>query len=87
MNRQRSAIVELFVNGNTPSEIMKTLGIHKERRMFVYRTIQRYKDTGDTSDRSRSGRPISVTTQRMKNIVRFAFGGTLGDPSERCPLS
>ena len=49
---------------------MKTLGIRKERRMFMYRTIQRYKDTGDTSDRSRSGRPISVTTQRMQNIVR-----------------
>ena len=55
MNRQRSAIVELFVDRNTPSEIMKTLGIRKERRMFVYRTIQRYKVTGDTRDRSRSG--------------------------------
>ena len=38
---QSSAIVELFVNINTPSEIMKTLGIRKVRRMFVYRTIQR----------------------------------------------
>ena len=57
--------MELFVNGNTTSEIMKTLGIRKERCMFVYRTgYRRHRD------RSRSGRPISVTTQRMKNIIR-----------------
>ena len=55
----------------TPLEIMKTLGIRKERHMFVYSKLQRYKDTGDTRDRSRSGRPTSVTTRGMKNIVRF----------------
>lgn len=49
---------------------MKILNFPKSRRRFVYRTIKRYQETGSAFDKPRSGRPVTVTTTRMKNIVR-----------------
>ena len=70
MERQRSAIIELFVNGKRQCDIMKLLNIPKERRKFVYNTILRYRETGGVKDRCRSGLPITVTTSRMKKIIQ-----------------
>ena len=56
MERQRSAIIELFANGKRQCDIMKLLNIPKERRKFVYNTILRYRETGGVKDRCRSGR-------------------------------
>ncbi|KAI6658776.1 MhmaT1 transposase [Oopsacas minuta] len=70
MERQRSAIIELFVNGKRQCDIMISLNIPKERRKFVSSTIQRYLETGSVKDKSRSGRPITVTTTRIKKILR-----------------
>ena len=55
MERQRAAIIELFDSGNSPFAIIKTLNIEKGRRAFAYRTINRYKKTGEMKDRARSG--------------------------------
>ncbi|KAI6648165.1 MhmaT1 transposase [Oopsacas minuta] len=70
MERQQSAIIELFVNGKRQCDIMRSLNIPKERRKFVTSTIQRYLETGSVKDKSRSGLPITVTTTRMKKIIR-----------------
>ncbi|KAI6650052.1 hypothetical protein LOD99_10524 [Oopsacas minuta] len=40
------------------------------RRKLIYRTIKRYKDTGSTSDRQRSGRPTSATTTQKRKVIR-----------------
>ena len=69
MERERSAIIELFVKGNNPGEILKLLKMPKQGRKLIYRTIQRYKKTGGVKDMPRSGRPKSVTTPRLKKVV------------------
>ncbi|KAI6658330.1 hypothetical protein LOD99_11090 [Oopsacas minuta] len=70
MERQRSAIIELFMSGKRQCDIMRSLNIPKERRKCVYSTIQRYLETSNVKDKSRSRRPITVTTTRMKKIIR-----------------
>ena len=42
----------------------------KTRRKLIYRTIKRYRDTGSTSDRQRSGRPTSATTTQKRKVIR-----------------
>ena len=46
------------------------LNIAKGRRAFIYRTIKRYNETGDTNDKPRSGHPCSVRTAALKKRVR-----------------
>ena len=46
MELERSAIIELFKSGKTHKEILKLLDFPINRRKFVYRTIQRYNETG-----------------------------------------
>ena len=70
MEGKRAAIVELFLRGKTTGEILKIMKFEKSRRKFVYRTIQRYKKTRSIKDMQRSGRPKSVTTPRVKKLVR-----------------
>ncbi|KAI6648091.1 hypothetical protein LOD99_11900 [Oopsacas minuta] len=69
MERERSAIVELFTKGHPSREILKILKLPLNRRKFVYRTIRRYKDTGKVEDRARSGRPCSVTTPSLGKVI------------------
>ncbi|KAI6659436.1 hypothetical protein LOD99_10784 [Oopsacas minuta] len=45
------------------------LNIAKGRRAFIYRTMKRYNETGDTNDKPRSGRPCSVRTAALKERV------------------
>ena len=68
MERQRSAIIELFTNVKRQCDIMKLLNIPKERRKFVYNTILRYRETGGVKNRCKSGHPITVMTSRIKKI-------------------
>ena len=70
MELERSAIIELFKSGKTHKEILKLLDFPINRLKFVYRTIQRYNETGGVVDRSRSGRPRSVTTPTLRKVIR-----------------
>ena len=70
MDRERAAVIEIFSKGKSQGEILKLLQIPKSRGKFVYRTIQRYNKTGSVKDMPRSGRAKSVTTPRLKDIVR-----------------
>ena len=65
---ERSAIIELFKSEKTHKEILKLLDFPINRRKFVYRTIQRYNETG-VVDRSRSSRPRSVTTPTLRKVI------------------
>ena len=70
MDRERAAVIEIFSKGKSQGEILKLLQIPKSRGKFVYRTIQLYNKTGSVKDMPRSGRAKSVTTPRLKDIVR-----------------
>ena len=70
MEKERSAIVELFQKGKKQKEIMKLLKIPQTRRNFVIRTIKRFNETGGVMDRAKTGRPVSITTVKMRKVVR-----------------
>ncbi|KAI6653035.1 Tyrosine--tRNA ligase, cytoplasmic [Oopsacas minuta] len=40
------------------------------RRNFVIRTIKRFNETGGVMDRARTGRPVSITTVKMRKVVQ-----------------
>ncbi|KAI6648131.1 hypothetical protein LOD99_11944 [Oopsacas minuta] len=70
MDQDRSRIILLFEEGKSPSEIDKLLKFPNSRRKLIYRTIKPYTDTGGRNDKRRSGLPRSVTTQRLKKVLR-----------------
>ena len=69
MERLRSQVVSLFQTGFSASDILKRMKNENVNRMFVYRTIKRFKETQSIIDRPRSGRPRSARTPRLKNNV------------------
>ena len=66
MESKRSAVIQLFEAGNTKSQIVRLL---KTNKMFVFRTLSRYNDTGSIADRPRPGRPRTVRTFSVTNNV------------------
>ena len=68
MDQERLAIIEIFMKGNRPSKILTLLKMPKQKKKFVYRTIQRYRKIGSVNDMPRSGRPKS-TTLKLNKIV------------------
>jgi transposase len=66
----RSAIVALHQAGKRPMHILRDLKNLKVTRNLVFRTVNRFKDTGAIIDRPRSGRPTSVTTPGLIKAVR-----------------
>ena len=70
MQRERSAIVELFLKGYSQGAILRALKLPSSKRKLVCRTIRRWKETGGVEDRVRPGRPCSVTTPRLKKVVQ-----------------
>ena len=75
MEKERAAIVELFLKGKTQSDIMKLLKIPETRRKLIFRTIKLFNETGSLLDRPRSGRPVSVSTVRMRKINFLRVSG------------
>ena len=69
MESEKCAVVELYQTGKSATEILKGLNYSQSRRNFVYRTIQRYNETGSDKDRKRSGRPKSATTSSVKKKI------------------
>ncbi|KAI6654409.1 Transposase [Oopsacas minuta] len=66
----RSKIIALFEIGSSKKEIFQKLKNGKVSPKLIYRTIKRYKDTGNLSDKPRSDRPRPVRTPALKNKVR-----------------
>ncbi|KAI6656173.1 hypothetical protein LOD99_1506 [Oopsacas minuta] len=70
MKKNRMAIANINLQRKSKSIILKILNFPKSRRKLIYHTIKRYKDTGSTSDRQRSGRPTSATTTQKRKVIR-----------------
>jgi hypothetical protein len=69
MNSRRAAVIELYLGGKTPTEILKALSGRGVKRLFIYRTIKRYQETHTIEDRGRSGRPRTATAPRVVKTV------------------
>mgnify|MGYP002716655119 CR=1 FL=1 len=66
----RIAVLALFRCGKRAKDIFSTLKPLGISERFVFRTIARFKQTGETVDRVRSGRPRCVRTKEVVNAVR-----------------
>ena len=70
MEHKASAVVALHQTGKKTCEILtalKSLGIN---RMFIYRTIKRFKESGSIKKRHGAGRKVSATCSRNIKIIR-----------------
>jgi hypothetical protein len=67
---QKSGCAPTFSCWEKKSEIFEELKLSGVTRNFVYRTLNRFSETGSLRDRERSGRPKSVTSPNLKRIVR-----------------
>ena len=65
----RVAVIALHKVGTSPSDIFQTLKKLKISKMFIYRTIQRFVETGSIDDRPRAGRPHDVRTPNLVKAV------------------
>ncbi|VDO19673.1 unnamed protein product [Heligmosomoides polygyrus] len=61
---ERITVVELHKTGMRTADIVRTTGF---KQRTVYKIVRRYKETGGTSDRPRSGRPTTATTPENIN--------------------
>ena len=64
---KRIAIVELFKARNSKKEICKDLKVNK---MLVWRTLKRYKESGNVQNRPGQGRPRSARTSKLIKAIR-----------------
>ena len=64
---KRTAIVELFIAGNSRQDISKSLKIN---RMLVWRTLKRYEETRDIQNRPGQGRPKTTGTPKRVKSTR-----------------
>lgn len=69
-NENRIAVIALLKCKMKKSDIFKTLRPLGNSRMFVYRCIKLFEETGDIKDRPRSGRPRTVRTQQVIKAVK-----------------
>ena len=70
MKEYRDIVVKLFVRGKRSDDIFRRSKFRGVKGNFIYTTIRRYRETGLTKDRARSGRPRSVRTPAAINVVR-----------------
>ncbi|PSN43082.1 hypothetical protein C0J52_19293, partial [Blattella germanica] len=67
----RIPVLALHRCGKRAKEIATMLKPIDINERFVFRTIARFKETGEAIDRIRSGRPKTVRTERVVNAVRL----------------
>ena len=70
MEDKRSAVVALYQNGRKPSEILNELKNTGVNRMFIYRTIKRFTETGSTKKRYGGGRKTIVRVPANVGKIR-----------------
>lgn len=70
MEFKRCSIIALFLAGKLQSAIFRELQHLGVNKMFVYRTIKRYNETGSIEKRYGGGPPKTATTPAMVKRVR-----------------
>lgn len=70
MEGHRELVKKYFEQGLSGAQIFKILGKIGIGQRFIYRTINRLRDTGGVKDRHRSGRPRSARTKNRIKAIR-----------------
>ena len=63
------AVIALHRVGKSAGEIFQLLKKLKITRLFVYRTVQRFLETGSVKDHPREGRPRTLRTPAVQKAV------------------
>lgn len=70
MDYKRNSVIALFLDGKSQTAIVQELKHLNVNKMFVYRTIKRYNDTGSILVRHSGGQAKTVTTPAMVKKVK-----------------
>lgn len=70
MEFKRNSVIALYLAGKSQPEIVKMLKYLNVNKMFVYRTITRYNDTGSIAKRHGGGPTRTATSQDMIRKVK-----------------
>lgn len=70
MKSDREIIIKKFISGMSAGAIFRELKHHGICRSYVYRTINRYNETGSNENRPKCGRKRTIRTDGTIKIVR-----------------
>ena len=70
MEFKRNSVIALYLAGKSQPAIVRELSHLKVNKMFVYRTIKRYNDTGSIAKRYGGGPKKTATTPEMVRKVK-----------------
>ena len=65
--QKRDQIIFLHERGQKKSSIAKELQVSVQ---MVQKAIKRFNETGSNQDRPRTGRPVTATTPRIRELIR-----------------
>lgn len=68
MEFKRKKVIELYLAGKSQRKIVTELKDLKLNKMFVHRTIKRYKETGSIAKRFGGGRKTSTTDEMIQQV-------------------
>lgn len=71
MEFKRNSVIALYLSGKSQSAIVRELSHLKVNKMFVYRTIKRYNDTGSIAKRYGGGPKKTATSPGMVRKVKM----------------
>lgn len=74
MEFKRSSVISLYLAGKSCPAIARDLKVLNINKMFVYRTIKRYKETGSVKKRHGGGRKKTATSSEMVRKVKARIG-------------
>ena len=86
MEAKRSKILGLFQREKSAGEISKIFQSENVGRKLIYRTIQRYKETGSLKDRARGGGSRNVRTRELKAKIKKRIVRNPGVSCGKCPV-
>ena len=70
MELKRNSVIALYLSGKSQPAIVRELSHLKVNKMFVYRTIKRYNDTGSIAKRYGGGRKKTATSpERVQKVM------------------
>ena len=67
---KREFVVELYKKNKNTRQILEAGKEFNLNKMFIKRTLDRYRDTKSIKDRKRSGRPASIRSPKLIKSVR-----------------
>lgn len=70
MEFKRKSVIDLYLAGKIHSEITRELKRLNVNKVFVYRTIKRYEETGSIAKRHAGGHKKTATSSEIISMVR-----------------